>query len=731
MKLFNRFILFHVSIFVLCLFLIASSIYPNTIETVSIKADLNDSQIHFAVNDLKVVLEGKGYNVNTEGSGSYTISFEIYEKGMGPQSFRIQKMGSRGIQIFGGDATGLMYGGLELAEMLSFGESLQTVENKARKPYVIRRGLKFNIPFDGRTPSYDDTGDAAQENVATMWDFEFWRHFLNTMARNRYNVLSLWTTNPYPGIVKLPKYPDANFDNVGRLTKPYENIDQRPFGNHFNEYNLFDPANHNIILEISLEDKIKYWTKVFDYAESLGIEIYMFHWNIFLWNAEGKYGITHDQDNLKTIAYQRYCIEQFLKTYPQIDGIGVSAGENIDRKKKWKIGMEDWLFETYGKGMLDVLKEYPDREYRFIFRHLWSDLDKSANAFKGYKVPFNTSHKYARARLYSTTTSPYLDHEYREKVERTNVPCWLNFRNDDLYMLRWGNPEYSREFLHNLPKDLMMNEAGFYMGPDSYVWGKTFNYKNSDLEGQWEIDKHWYRFMIWGRLGYDLSLKQDYFIKRLSKHFSDVDANLLYDTWAASSEIIKWIDLMFFRVNDFQFAPEGCINVHGFLTIEESYFIHPPLMGSGILSVMDYAQTYLEHKPFEGITPFEVADELDKIADSTLEGVKKIRKNKSKDAELISTLMDMEAMAILGQYYANKIRAAANFAVFRKDSTKMGHHAKTVEYLEKSIVSWKKYSKVASSQYTPQILSRTTLLDWDAILKEMKLELKSIASEVK
>jgi len=57
-----------------------------------------------------------------------------------------------------------------------------------------------------KTPSYDDTGDAAQNNYAEMWNFDFWKEFLDDMARYRYNTLTLWNPHPFPSIVKLPNY---------------------------------------------------------------------------------------------------------------------------------------------------------------------------------------------------------------------------------------------------------------------------------------------------------------------------------------------------------------------------------------------------------------------------------------------------------------------------------------------------------------------------------------------
>jgi hypothetical protein len=356
-------------------------------------------------------------------------------------------------------------------------------------------------------------------------------------------------------------------------------------------------------------------------------------------------------------------------------------------------------------------------------------LSKSAAAFQGYDVPFNTSHKYARARIYSTTTSPYLDFEYRQKLEETGVPCWLNLRNDDVYAHRWGDADHVREFLQNIPKDVMKYEAGFYMGPDSYVWGKEFIAKDSDLAGQWEIEKHWYRFMLWGRLGYDLTLPRAYFERRLEHAFPEVDATLFYNTWAAASRVIPQVNKFFFRVNDLQFAPEGCMSRTGFLTVDDSFFSHPPLRGSGMLSVQQYARAVNEGVPPDGITPMDVAETLDGLAAETLSGVGSLRSGSPLSKETAATITDMESMAYLGRYYADKIRGAAELAVYRGDRSRQDCHEKAVHHLEEAVAEWKEYARVATSQYKSQLLSRTYYLDWDALLKNVEREAQTVARE--
>jgi hypothetical protein len=692
-------------------------------EDVSIRFDRSDPRITFAAGDLRKALIQAGYRV-VESETGRAIVFDTFQLGMGPQSFRIRGEGSRVIRIVGGDSLGAMYGGLEVAEMIAMGGGLDAVVEKARKPYIFRRGLKFNIPFDGRAPSYDDTGTAAQENIAVMWQWEFWESFLDTLARNRYNVLTLWTNHPYPGIVDLKKYPGVSYDNVCRLRKPVDTSTDR----HFDDVDLMDPANVEVVKEISLAGKIDFWNRVFDHADARGIDIIVFHWNVYVFGAKGKHGISDDMSNPQTIPYMRYCISEFLKTYPQVDGIGITAGEHMRGQRASGLTKEQWLWRTYGQGVMDAKKADPNRQLRIIFRQHQANLGQIVDAFDEFPGPFNTGHKYARARLYCTSTSPYLDIEYRKDLERYRVPCWLNLRNDDLFVLRWGDADYVREFLQNVPRDLMRYEAGFYMGPDGFVFGREFVNKDPERSGELEIHKHWYRFMLWGRLGYDLTLTRDFFEKRLAQRFPETDAAVLYDTWATASQIVPQVNRFFFRVNDFQFSPEGCIYNGGFLSLNQ-FFEHPPLRGSGILSVQDYAKAVLAGRPFGGITPMDVADKLDVLAMKSLEGAESLDSAARSGKELAATLTDIKAMAHLGRYYADKIRGAAQLAIFRADPSKQQHKERAIQHLSDAVRDWEAYAKVASSAYRPQLFSRTHYMDWWKILDDVKKEVERVRAE--
>jgi hypothetical protein len=47
------------------------------------------------------------------------------------------------------------------------------------------------------------------------------------------------------------------------------------------------------------------------------------------------------------------------------------------------------------------------------------------------------------------------------------------------------------------------------MGSDGYVWGREFISKHPKTPRELEIDKHWYNFMLWGRMGYDPEMPEN------------------------------------------------------------------------------------------------------------------------------------------------------------------------------------------------------------------------------
>jgi len=137
------------------------------------------------------------------------------------QSYQFSRPEAGTLVVTGADACGAMYGGLDVAEAVRLG-TLAELDAAEHVPFIARRGIKFNIPLDARTPSYSDASDSAQANIPEVWSTDFWHEFLDEMARHRFNVLSLWNLHPFPSLVKVPEYPDVALDDVLPPTVPFD-----------------------------------------------------------------------------------------------------------------------------------------------------------------------------------------------------------------------------------------------------------------------------------------------------------------------------------------------------------------------------------------------------------------------------------------------------------------------------------------------------------------------------
>jgi hypothetical protein len=616
--------------------------------------------------------------------------------------------------VIGADDAGAMYGGLHLAEMIRIERSLQKVQPCTGKPSIVRRGIKFNIPLDARTPSYDDTGDAAQNNYAEMWSFDFWREFLDDMARHRYNTLTLWNPHPFPSIVKLPDCPDVALDDVCVTTlKPtYE-------AGAWRDPQFVAPQvlqNLKVIKKMTIDEKIEFWRRVMQHAKDRCIDIYWITWNVITNGAEGKYGITNDQDNENTIAYIRQCVCQTILTYPLLTGIGVTAGENMKQRND-EFSKEKWLWKTYGLGILDAKKLQPSRTVRFIHRVWQTDVSDIVEDFGSkYPDPFELSFKYAKAHMYSSTKPPFCK-PLLGQLDKHDLKCWWNLRNDDIFNFRWGDPEFVREFLHNLPEQT----AGYYMGSDGYVWGREFTSRQPDNPRQLEIRKHWYSFMLWGRLGYDLEMKPEYIHKILYAQFPQAKEKGLYETWATASKIIPLVNRFHWCDWDFQWAVEGCFDQrNGFHTVRD-FIKTTPMEGTDIASIPQYVEKRLANEPITGTTPMQIAEQLRQYADRSLAGARGpfMYQDEPLSKEIRATLTDIKAMAHLGNYYASKILGAIELHQFERSKDPQ-HKSRAVTHLSEAVGHWDKYAKVAAGQYRPQLLARTRMLDWVALLEDVK-----------
>lgn len=645
-------------------------------------------------------------------------------------SFRVTRRGNdTTFWIIGADPAGAMYGGLEFAEVVRVA-GLDSVKDLDRNPYMAMRGTKFNIPLDVRTPSYTDVCDAAQNNIAEMWSFEFWKEYIDTLARYRFNYVSCWNLHPFPSLVKVPDYPDVALEDVQRSTVRWkEHYDLE--GTGFDAPEIIN--NVEVLKRMTIDDKIKFWRKVMAYGKSRNVDFYFITWNIFINGTDGKHGITDEVSNPITRDYFRKSVKQMFLTYPNLKGIGLTTGENM-----YGASFEDkenWAYDTYAEGVLDVVKAQPGRQITLIHRqHMAGALD-IAEKFKPVidhpDIEFIFSFKYAKAHVYSSTSQPYHQGFVRDIQGKGNLKTIWTLRNDDVYYFRWGAPDFVREFIQNIPYDV---SRGYYYGSDQFIWGREFLMREPESPRQLEIVKHWYQWMMWGRLGYDPTISNERFTHILKTKYPRVDAAKLFAAWQEASMIypittgFHWGQLDFqWYIESSQSRPGPAQSASGFHDVNR-FITLAPHKGTDTISIPDYVKKKVSNEPFKGRSPLQVAGDLHAHSDTALALLSELDHEGEKELRL--TLDDIRTIAWLGKYYAYKIQAATALALFR-ETLKPEHRDVAIACLQQSAFFWRCYASLALSNHkNPLWTNRVGHVDWRDTFRYVIHDIRSVGGTV-
>jgi hypothetical protein len=90
--------------------------------------------------------------------------------------------------------------------------------------------------------------------------------------------------------------------------------------------------------------------------------------------------------------------------------------------------------------------------------------------------------------------------------------------------------------------------------------------------------------------------------------------------------------------------------------------------------------------------------------------------------ELRLTLGDYEAMAHLGNYYAEKILGATQLALY--DSTGAPERKQeAIAHLTTALDQWKRYAAVATAQYKSQLMNRVGNVDLNALTAKVSQDI--------
>ena len=607
-----------------------------------------------------------------------------------PEGFRIRRIRG-GYSIEGGDAAGAMYGALDFAEQME--SSAAAPRDKDVQPSLPMRALKFNIPLAG-------TGYLSQEDLEHnqwFWDLKYWEKFLDMMARNRYNTLTFWSAHPFDHMVRVAKYPEAT-------AAPAQELDR----------------------------SISFFRKLFQMAADRGVATYLVTWNIHVPAAFAE----HHQipasgfDSPLVRDYQREAIKALLATYPMLTGLGTTVGERMGNMSiPQKL---DWIADTYFTALRQSGRPVP-----FILRAWQSEPGAMAAMLDAvhYPGPVYLDLKFNGEHMYSSTRPHVADGKWMEMAHGRYHLLW-HLRNDDLFILRWGDPDFVRETLRSAGGP---DSAGFVEGSEIFVPGEDRIHTaaaKAHLDWQYEFEKHWFRYMLWGRVGYAADEPDETWRQQFRRRFGAA-GNDTYEAVRQAGKIAPLITSYHWNYMNGDWYVEGSIGSwntsyeqprHNYRRAAMYHDIRTYIFNNTIDDGWANMAQFVAGSKIPG--PLEAAGRLEEYGRRTLEAIERARPRVERgQKEFACTEADMQAYGKLGLYYAEKLRGAAHLARYLFGA-EPGERQQSVAHLERALEAWRGVVAATENHYATHEVWLFGQFDWKRYLPDVANDIR-IAQEAK
>ena len=691
-------------------------------ETVRVYFDAAIPQINFAASDIKTALEAKNHTVQNHPLtaltndnlgrkivlattadaavvGSLAAQGAASLPSLGEQAYALRTTTNSyaNFWVIGGDATGAMYGGLQIAESVAVND-LSGTYNSDEKPYLRDRGMKLNLPLDRRIPTYVGgwSSHSARAAIGDVWDMNYWTELIDQQARNRYNFLSVWVHHPFPALVSVPDYPSASLPNIEKYDGSVINL------------------NHS--------QRVTFWRNVMQYAHSRGMKFYFFNWNIYVDHAKTHYpALTNSPTNPTTIDYMYKSMKALIETYPELDGFGITSGDGMDGTREENT---QWTWDAMGKAVYDYLAANPARQFNLIHRGVKTDPETCDAIYAPIKTlpnaTFNMSAKYAMAHMYSTPT-PRWGNDI-DSCFNLGLKTYITIRNDDYFYLNWGDPQFVRDFMTGIPR-VDTTVEGMYIGIDGYNPSRARLFKNSAFNGQLEVTRRWYMEMLWGRLSYNKDTSDQTLKDLLMRRYglAATPNTDFFNAWTlASRSLPKVTELVMKSWSlDFHWYPEACWSDPGrgtgFRTISDAPGATGGFAGQDVANGSNLANIAESAAGTNGTkkSSYQVATEMEVDATNALAAINNVPSGGSADVEV--AIDNIKQLAYLSRYYAHKIRGATY--------NKAGNTVLAREEMGKAYAWWVTYSREMDAMYLGDSFRNIQVLpDWrfadQAALKE-------------
>ncbi|NWG13404.1 MAG: hypothetical protein HXY20_07725 [Acidobacteria bacterium] len=568
---------------------------------------------------------------------------ELPARARRPEGYRV-RFGSRSIRVDGLDPAGAMYGCLEAARRIAASGRLPGETDIADAPALGLRGTCILLMKLG-TYNYPIT----PEEFPFFYDRQLWLEYLDFLAAQRLNFISLWNGHPFAYFARLEKYPEAQAGMAPELLE----------------------QNREMLAWLAREaERRNIW---------LLFQFYNIHTSVYFQKAHGlPEEISRPTPLLAD--YTGHAIERFVSEFPGI-GLYVCPGEALELEHT-----DRWINDVIFPAVKRTGKTPP-----VVVRSWGIDLEHMRKVAGNYPRLY-TERKYNVEMLASTEIDP-------ENAE------WARITGDhivnihlvaNLEPFRWNPPGYIQRCIQS---SVRAGATGVQIYPRK-AWRWPYGSDAGPLELQWKRDALY--FEAWARYAWNPALdsaqERAHWLRRLADRFgTSKAAQHLLDSFEAGADVLPALQrLLWIGDSNHTIIAAGA---------KLSQIEKAPGIPFLALPEMPRIPRFIEELR-AGRKP-EVVDPAAFVAAKAAEARRALRaaeagaraaKRNQQEASRIES--DARAVALVARFYEEKIRAAISGSLFAAGIERDANAAGLRKHLKASLDIFRSLVALTARTYT-------------------------------
>jgi len=621
----------------------------------------------YAAEYLQKKLTEMGYTVNPK-KADCKITLSNANSGTA-EGYTIAK-NKKGITVTGNDATGVIYGCVELADRIHQAGGLD-IQPVTEAPQMVMRGTCIGLQKTVYLPGHGVYEyPYTPENFPWFYDKAEWVKYLDMMVENKYNSLYLWNGHPFASLVKLKDYPFAL------------EVDEETF-----------KKNEEIFSFLTHE------------ADKRGIWVIQMFYNIILSKPFADHYGLKTQDRHRPITplisdYTRKSIAAFIEKYPNV-GLLVCLGEamaTIDDDVKWMKetiipGIKDGLKTSGRTDIPPVVLRSHDTDGPLVLKE---SLPLYPNIY--------TMSKYTGESLTTYTPGGPWGETHQQLAAAAPVHI------DNVHILanlepwRWSSPAFIQKTVQAMHR--VHHSKGLHLYPQASYWDWPYTAdKLPNGERLKQLDRDWMWYEAWGRYSWNDQRGEDktFWKKTLADYYGidTISAGHVLNAYDEAGEIAPKL-LRRFGITEGNRQTLLLGMTMGELVNPYKYTIYPGFYescGPEGEKLIEYIEKEYKGQPHKGELPFDIVDQCVNHGDRALVEMGAAAAKPTRHADEYQRVWNnMLCYASFAKAFQLKVRAAAEVLRY-KWTQDISHLETAVIWLEQSLSIWYDLSRMTDDWY--------------------------------